>query len=687
MYRNLLRVCCLLFVLLLSHPLSLKASQAEETVVEFVTDHTILEDDPNRGVYNITIYSLDGLWKIQLNYHANSMFGTFTNEDFQLDGTGKYYNYARNPNNDMVFYSFTDMNVSVTDEGTLYRVHANCLANNNTRFLVEATIAAPKPTSTVTDHLGYAHITTNSFYGTYVFKAENERFKLAYGIVSEELLGTFYRADILMPELTDKQTGKRIEVTSATAVHTQSADTMLLHIDLVSNDLVLYSLSMFNTPSYQVEITGEQDIAILSDVVLQDLSQMYGCYQFGGQNDEYGVAIAVTPEAFESGRTEWDADDIFLPYTTILRLCDNTTVDIFGAKAALCQEDNAWWLKADVTAMDGILYHVSMNLKGGSTPPVASDTVNIDFGAVAVLDYTKGIGTIGLGGIVPGKFQMRAYLNAYNLEGSFGNDNFLMEMCDVMVVNEQQGTYVFHDAKYVSASFEVIDGVTYVTIDMVGVDDVLYHATMHIDPMDCLHDMQVPIDFESEVMMVAFQEGVEADYAEYTLQLQDIEEVYDEDYNIVGDGYAVSFYFAHDGNASIAGEYGYSAGTLAEDECHTFFENGCEVRIAPVAGTLSIEAVEEVTVGFDSETIDTWLYSIKFQFLGQNGAIYSAEGNNFLLCLDNDGNWLEMDESATSIFVSSLEQQGLKVRKALRNGKFIIERSDRSYSLQGCKAE
>lgn len=680
MYRKLIKCLCLALVMMCALPSAVWAKSAEETLVEFTSSNATMEDNPNAREYYITIFSPDGLWKLQLKYIADSMFGTFTNSDFQLDSSGKYYNYARNPKNDMVFYTFKDMNVTVADEGTLYRVNANCLTTNDIRFVVEATIEAPQPESEIEEELGYAHITTNKFYGTYTIKAENDHYKLVYGLVSDTLLGTFYRADLLMPELHDKQNDKDVKVITATAVHTQQGDTSWLKLDLLSEEHVLYRFTMFNGP-HEVIVKEERDVAILSGVVLQDLTSIYGCYQFGGQNDEYAVAIAVSPEAFESGRTEWTENDIFMPYTALIEMTDQKMVDLYSVSASVIRVESVLTLKAEMTSMDGILYHVSMALEAGDVAPEVQDTVYIDFGHVAMLDYTKGIGTVGLGAVKQDAYQMRCYLNTYDLNGTFSNADFLLTMCDIMEVDPASKTYVFHDAKYVTASMEMIDSVIYVSVDMVGVNSILYRATMYIEPMP--QEMELPVTPEDGTMMVAIQMGTENGYSDYYMQLQNLEDALDEDDNIVGSGSIVSFYFVHEGDASIAGEYGYSAGTLDEEEYHTIYVEGCEVRVAPVAGTLSIAAEENVVVVFDNERINTCLYSIGFKFLGQNGVIYSGHGQNYLLCIDQDGYWIEMDEPSLSSIKEQLAAQGYLVRKVLKNGQLVIEKDGKQYSGVG----
>lgn len=661
--------------------LPLNAS-AEESVVEFFSDNATMEDDPNAQSYNITIFSPDGQWKMQLNYKSASMYGTFTNDDFNLSGSGKYYNYARNPNNDMVFYSFTDMNVTVSEESTAIRVKANCLANNNTRFIVEAVIGVPQAEQTITDNLGYARIEQNMFYGTWAIYAENDNYKLSYGVVGNSVLGTFYRADILIPELYDKKSGKQINVLTATAEHTKSGENTNLHIDIISDEKIQYSLSMFNGP-YDIDITDEKSVEI-SDMVVQDLTSMYGCYQFGGINNDYGMAIAVKPEVLESGRRTWTRDDLIMQYTTLVKMPEQKPIDIFDINVTMESDGKDVTLKADVTCMDHTLYHVTMTSKTGGTMPEPEETVNIEMGHVSMLDFTQGMGVVGVGASVTDKYQMRFYLNTHDLEGDFSTSDFVMDMCDMMVVDGS--TFVFHDGKYVNANMEKqADGTTRITVDMYCVNNVLYHATMYIDPLKAVEGGKYSLNLSDGIDMISIQ-ATDGNYSEYQLQFQDIANLYDEDYNIVGDGSVFSFYFGHEG-PGISGEYGYSAGTLAEDEIHTIIENNCEVRIAPVAGTLTIEALEPVTVEVpDFGTANTYLYKVSFKFVGQNSAIYEAEGQNILVCIDEDYNLIDMSET-TAIIEKQLEEKGFRVRKVLKGGKIVIDTPTQQFDIQGRKVK
>lgn len=678
---KLLHSCLWLVICLMALvPISTNAQEADETRIEFFSTQATMEDDPKKQNYNITIFSPDGEWKMQLNYTSESMFGDFGNEDFRLSGEGRYYNYVRNPKNDMVFYSFTDMAVSVADEGTLYRVKANCLTTNKKRFVVEATIEAPLPEVTLTDDLGFARVEANPFYGTYAIHAENERYKLSYGVVGDSLTGNFYRADMLMPELHDKTTGKDVTITYATAVHTQSGDSTLMTVDLLSDERVLYRLSMYNGP-YDVTIEREEDITI-AGATLQDVSEMYGCYIFAGANERYQLGVAIRPESVGDGRHEWTKDDLIMQYTRLFDVENNAYVPIYDVHASLEQADKALLLKADITSMDGTLYHATMILEQSGYIPAASDTVNIDFGRVGVLDFTHGIGTIGIGAYIPEKYQIRAYFNATKLEGTLTTDDFEIESCDVMDV--YQNVYRFHDARYVNATMEKKDTRTYITIDMYCVNDVLYHATMYLDQLDCLaEDCTFPIDIDEGVSMVAIREG-DDQYGEYTLQLQNLDNTFDDDYHVIGDGYFFSFYLSHEGKG-IAGEYGYSAGTLADDEIHAFYEKGCEVRVAPVAGTLKVDPVQKLDIDFgpDFGIVSTYLYQISFDFVGQNASVYHGEGQNMLLCIDSDGEVIQLSEDNLQSINLQLADKGLRVRKVLKDGKIIIERADKTYDLNG----
>lgn len=670
----------LLFSLFFLMPASMLAQSEDEKLVEFASDNATMEDNPNKNNYNITIYSPDGQWKMQLNYYSDSMFGTFSNADFHLDSDGKYYNYARNPKNDMVFYSFTDMNVSVTNEGTCYRVVANCLTNNKMRFKVEATIKAPQAKEIRKDNLGYARVQPNSFYGTYAIYAENENYKLAYGVTGNNLIGTFYRADMLLPELYDKKAGKNINVVTASAVHTKDGDNTNMTVSVLGDDEVMYELTMYNGP-YDVDIKEEKNIEF-TQVMLQDLTDFYGCYQFGAQNDKYQMAIAVKSDVFTSGKTEWTKDDLIMQYTNLVITAEERFVDIFDIKAKMEVKDKSVKVYADVTSMDGILYHVVMNYQKDGYMPDPKETVNIDFGHVSVLDYSTELGKVGFGAVKPGKYQMRFYLYANKLEGDFTTSDFDMDKCDMMVV-KSDNSYIFHDAKYMKANMEKsADGKTMITVDMFGIDEVLYHGTMYIDDLKCMKDGNYSVDLNSNVMMVALQAGYEDGYGEYNMQLQNMDDVYDDDDNVVGDGNLFSFYFAHNG-PGIAGDYSISGGNLTDDQVHMFFERGCEVRVGTVACTLSLEALKPVRVRFAGEYLNTNLYKINFKLLGQNNVIYTGSGENFLLCINEDGEFVEVSEEYETAINQALAEQGLKVRKVLKNGMIIVEKNGNKFDVQG----
>lgn len=659
------------------------AQEAAETIT-FTASSTTLEDNPNAGTYTFTLFSPDGQWKAQLFYHSTQgPCGTFTSstadgsdDAFDLSGTGRYYNFVRKPSDDMHFYAFTDIAATVTDETTAYRIIADCTASNGTRFHMEGTVPQLIPTTTVTSDLGYAYIVENAFYGTYAIEAENDDYALAYGIASTTLTGTFYRADLLRPELTDKRTGQTISVASATAVHTADGDATQLVIDIISDDLTLYHLTMHNEP-VDITITDEYSINMGVNCVLQDLRELYGCYQIGGQNSSFAIALAFKPEAFDGKRTEWTTDDFFMPYTTLLRLFDETKERIIDVRATGRYEDHLFTLRADITCLSGRLYHVVMGVADEEYMPEPDATVDINFGRVAVVDYSKGLGTIGIGAVQQGKYQLRFCLNTTELEGNFTTRDVVMDYTDIMVVGEN--TYRFHDAQVFKATaVKMPNGRTAIDVNLLATDNVLYHCQMYVDDLACLKEKDEPYNLSNAdgALMVALQQGADGDYAEYNLQYQlaDAHEVF-------------SFYFSHRGTG-IAGEYAYSDGTLAADEQHTFIENGVEVRIAPVAGTLSITELEEVVLNVGGTRYSSYLYGNTFEFVGQNGVIYRGEGENFLICIDEEGSLVDITTPILDAIHDALASRGYAVRKQIgQDGRISIVAPKATYQVNGQRAD
>lgn len=669
-------------------PAAAAQGTTDQDLIQFTASELIMEDNPNAGTYCFTFYSPDGQWKAQLLYHsADGMFGTFTSatddgstDAFDLKGDGRYYNYVRNPKNDMVFSTFTDITLTVTDEVTVYRVEAECSASNGKRYIMDGTVDALVPTSTIESNLGYAYIVENPFYGTFTISAENDDYRLAYGIVGTELLGTFYRADILMPELTDKHTGEAIKVASATAVHTAEGDTRRFDIDIISDEHVLYRFTMYNAP-IDVTVTEEISVDLGTECALQDLRDVYGCFQIGGQNADYGVAIAFKPEAFEKTTLEWGMDDIFMPYTTVLHMDDNSRETIADVKAIGKTEPHLFTLTADITCMSGRLYHVTMGVADDDYMPNADEKVDIDFGRVAVVDYTKGLGTISIGAVKPEQFQMRFTLQTTTLEGEFRTSDIVSDLTDVMVVHGD--TYTFHDAKAFKAlATKREDGRIDLDVSLLGVDGVLYHGTMYIDPLQCMEeDQQIDVSKETGALMLAVQEGADGDYAEYTLQYQFLPEDYNPELPI-SDGKVLSFYFAHNGRG-LEGDYSYSDGTLDIDEPFLFFEGGTEVRVAPVAGTLSLKEGASGYVTIDQTRYATSLYTAEFHVLGQNGVIYNGEGENFVICIDGEGGLVDLTDGIVDSLSTTYAAQGYDVRKMLRDGKVVITTPHGNYSMHG----
>lgn len=644
------------------------SNSAVTDTIRFTASSMLLEDNPNQNNYNFTLYSPDGEWKVQLNYNAESMFGTFTSEDFDLTGNGKNYNYARNPKNDMMFYSFVDIVCTVSASTTEYYLTANCLTSNNKRFLIEGTMEAPIPTDSVEIDLGYAKAICNNFYETFTFKAENENYKLEYGIVSQRIDGTFYTADLLKPELFDKNANSDIEIVRGTAYHRISNDTTYLTLHALDNHKKLYKINMYNCARV-VDVTAEDSIYFHSNTMLQDLTELYGCYQLAAINDEWAVSIALLPDAFENGTKSWSMEDIFMPYTMLIHLSDEKTLDLCNVNVRM-EEENEPYLYAfysDILTDDGTLYHVKMRFEDTPYIPAARDTVNINFGTISVLDYSKGSGIVGLGAIRPNKYQLRLYLYTDVLEGNYTSDYLVTDHSDLLLIDES--TLKFRDIVRANTYITETDGTKYVIADVLTTDTILYHTKMIIPNLKCMNDTTIDL---SNAQMVAIQsvnqEINEKEYSEYRLQFQNTSNVAFQQ--------VFSFYFPHEGKG-IAGEYGYSAGTLATDEYHTFIESNIEVRVGAIAGTLNFTPVESLTL---KSGYKTTIYDTHFQFLGQNGAIYTADAHQYLICVDNEGNKVNMEEPELSDLNQIIEERGWKVKKMLKNGIFII---DSQYNLDG----
>lgn len=676
-----------------------QTSVTAKDTIQFDATNVVMEDDPNAGSYCFTLYSPDGQWKAQILYKsADGMYGTYHTEDFNLKGEGRYYNYVRNPKNDMVFYNFSEMEVSVADNTTETTIVANCLTSSGTRYLMTGHVPTIVPSVTVSSDMGYARFVRNDFFGTYVITAENDDFSLAYGIIAGHMDGTFYRADLLKPELFDKASGDSINVINATAVHVVNGERTDLALDIIGQSTdaqghdvyTLYRLQMFNEP-YEVTVTEEVNIDFRYNAVLQDLTQMYGCYQFAAANDDYAIALAVSPDAFKKGTLDdgkrtcnWTMDDIVIPYTNIVRLADETFEVIHDVKATAVAMEHIVTLSADITCADGTLYHVVMRVIDDEYAPEPVNTVEINFGKAVVVDYTRGLGTIGVGAAITGKYQLRLTLRATELEGEFHNEDIVNELTDIMIV--KGNTYSFHDAwKTDVKALKLPNGRTALDVNMLATDTVLYHAVLYIEPLKSMEDTDINLNYQEGVDMVALQQGADGDYAEYNLQFQQLPA----DYNPmlpIKNGQVYSFYFAHRG-PGIEGEYSYSDGTLADDEYHTFYEDGTEIRVAPVAGTLSIKAEQPVMLTIGDVRYGTYIYKVEYHFVGQNGAVYTGQGDNYLICIDEEGDLTEVDESDNLIdaISTAYAEHGYDVRKMLRDGKLVINTPRGSYNAQGAR--
>lgn len=375
------------FSILMGLTISLSAlAMTAETIavdtLEFSTENLLPEPNPNEGYYVLTMYSPDNEWKIQIRYFSDSQFGTFTDDDFDLSGSGRNYCYMRKPSNDMVFYSFSHIDATITSENGM-KVELNAtydLYGKIHRVLVHGMLPAPQIKDTTTLYMEHAYVTRNTQFEYYLVEAENEDYTLRFGFLADEITtDTFYIADLLKPELTLKSTG----VTMGLCV---VCDQMLYvsagqnfntyRLDIISDDYHFYSITM-DDDWRSIAIQDSIEI-ICSSTMLYDFTMDYGMYQLVGYSDEYGVALAVLPEAIEQSYTTFAPTDFAYDKSGIARLSDTATVVPAYLDATLVPvAEGCWLFDANFVGRDANYYHIQMPV--GYTIESLGDTTDERF--------------------------------------------------------------------------------------------------------------------------------------------------------------------------------------------------------------------------------------------------------------------------------------------------------------------
>lgn len=669
---------------------SAQNTSVADTLVNFSTTDVIAEPDPNANHYVFSIFDASHTWKVQINYSAPSMYGTFTDADFDLAGSGKNYNYIRPAASDWQFYSFQHLDVTVADRFGATIIDVNGVISDwgtLKRVLVHAELPAANILDTTVIELGVVSEIANSFFEYTLIEGASADYSLTFGIIGMTTLqtGTFYTADMLMPEFYNLQTGDTIRPADATVVITEDEDIYYLEFTLLDTNGHLYIVHM-RTGALIVTDTVMID-CYTSRII--DHTDMYGLYQFYGESTDYNVAVSVKPGVIYNSFLTIPSDSIVLTFTTVARRSDLSTVRIASASATLTLLDpndvRRKRLDADLLGTDGTLYRISMPV-GFSYLPEASDTLNIDFGNhIGRVDYTHGMGMVGFVASLPSQYDIHfAFYNGYTFDGVYDSELFDYESC--YVTTYKQTGVRFTDIKAAEVNLEQHGDTLYMVLDAVGINDTLYHATMHLDPKLTLGDRTYQVGYNDNAQMIAIREATEGNQALYRLQFQHAQD-WTADGEPIGDAEIFDFRFIQTGWDGIQGTYGYSEGTLDMNAYHTIYEGGTEIYLAPVAGTLTFIAGRWETLTLGDQTYRSHWYTVSSQFVAENGATYTLEGQNVLVCIDGQTEeWLSLTESEWTAIQDLVPSLGT-VRKIYRNGQILIQTDEATYDLRGQRVE
>lgn len=677
------------------------------------------EPDPNAGTYTFSFLGPDNKGvrqKVQIEYRSESMYGTFVNNDFRnwdgSEGSGTY-NYMRPTNSDFQFYPFkNELSAVVADSMGATVIDVNGLANifgKWTRVLLHGVIPAPAPDDTVAIDLGQLSVIPMNQLGYKYLRldAANEDYSLAFGIVGIDAMkaGTYYQADLLRPDLVSLP-DDTIPMSSATLVVTDADNGYHnLVLTMLGTDNVLYEVSM-HTGAVVVTDTVQ---VVCQNGLIQDLSEMYGFYQIAGTCADYQVTIALNPGVIEKSLREFTNDSVNLAYTRLLDVAANQLVYVQQASGRIEKDSTSFMPRvvvyADLQGINGTLYQVTLSVSGSPLPEVV-DTVTVDCGeGVIRVDYTRGIGMAGLVLSHQVGEEVRSanvvFFTGAQLGGIYEDEYFDYEADYAMYVSrvwmDHSGatdtirTY-FTDINVAQMRIDSINDTIHVMLDAYAKNDTLYRFTAWMAPKQALtgesHEYLVTTNDDCD--MIGIRLPLENNQAIYSLGLQ--RAVLDNEGNIDGDAEIWKFVIFQTDWDGIQGEYGYSAGNMDDTEYHVIYEGGTEIYLAPVAGTLHVTAMQQELFNLPEIGLyRAWIYAINAQILAENGQFYNVTGQTYMLCIeiidDQNERMVELTEQMMTAIEQTLGEQGLRVKKVLRNGMILIEQGDRSYSISGARVE
>lgn len=672
-----------------------QSTVAVTDTITITVDQIQPEPDPNAGTYTFSFWGPDNSGtrqKVQIEYLSASVYGTFTNNDFRnwdgSEGSGSY-NYMRPTNSDFKFYPFkNELTAVVADSMGATVIDVNGLINDLGRWkrvLLHGVIPAPAPDDTINVDLGLVSVIPNAFLDYLELHAANSEYSLATGIMGHNVLaaGTYYMADLLRPELVTADGDTIMPASAELTITTADAGQLDLVMSLLGEDNILYLLSMHTGT---VEITDTVVVNCASGQVIYN--QIYDMFQFQGQSAEYIAVLSVSPGVLTNDSVvDVPVDSIQLTMTSVIDLTDSSMVHIFDAHATVTVDPSNTRhaiVSATMLGVNGVCYEVTIPI-GFSIMPEAKDTFYVDMGeGVEALRYRDDsyvelrLSTLSAGIDV-------VFWNYYHLAGTYEMEDFDYESDYgnfMMLVNEEDKTYQFRDIQAAEMQIDSIGDTLHITIHAMLSGDTLYVVTAKMGPKTVLgpedqsYDISATAGYDMVALHAVSEDGT---YALTRLQFQT--GLDDEGEVINGNAALWTFTLASESLNSIGGEYSYSLGTIDEQTMHIVYEDTTEIVLKPVAGTLTLTPIAPVTIG----GYHTWRYAVRAYFVAANGVVYELEGENTLLCVDNTtGSLYEMQEKPDG-FDEVQGEQGLRVKKVLRDGILLIERDGIRYNAVGAR--
>lgn len=700
MTKRFLTIITLCAVLFAPISIAVMASPLDEIVAAdtiYITspDAITPELDYNHKLFIFGIVGPDQTsteWKTQIHYNSDSPYGTFTDEDFGLQGEGKSYNFIRPKNKDWEFYSYTHLDATVQRTPEAIVLDINGLINSYgkwRRVLVHAEIPTPQPSEEINIDLGVVSVLPNAFLGYTILSASNADYKLEFGLngYSELKPGTYYQVELLRPELI-RLPADTLWAADATLIITENGDQKGLMFNLLSRQNILYHIAMHTAP-----IVAKDTVDISCNIgQLYDYSLEYNIVEFYGESSDFNVTLAVLPQVIIQSQLIINPEDVVLAFTTLTRRDDQSLIRIAQASATIeildPTDPRKKMIHAQLIATNQTLYRVDIPF-GFSYLPEAKDTINIDFGeGVGRVDYTQGIGYMGLVLTLPNQLDIHlVFYNGMSLSGDFDPDYFDYSGC-YLTTYSPNGLIKFTDIKAAQMRLDSINDTLRITLDAYAINDTMYHTTALLTPKMALNDATYDINYFDGVQMVALMETRIADTTLFYMQLQYADD-WDEDGYPVGDAQLWTYRFYNTHIDGIEGIFGYSDGTMDPNQYHTIYEGGTEILIAPVAGTISFEVAMEATMEIMGQTYHTHLYNIISEFVGENNKTYTLSGINAIICIDAEtGDFIELSEQN---IILALQQvfalPGDQVSKLLHNGQILIRHNNTLYDTRGQRVQ